>query len=374
MRAMMACVTTLCWTVIALGSAAESRLPTAQADDKTNTKITGPYIHLNLSVFLIHGPDQIKQKRFLTLSEALASKRAIVHETNKVEELAVENVSSEDILIQAGDIVKGGRQDRILAVDLIVPSRKGKQTTKVPIASFCCESGRWRQRGHEDVSRFATGNDQAPTNDLKIAIRKEKSQESVWRNVAKAQSGLGSGLGGGGFAGMGGTFQSPAVGVAGQVGGPLNDIASPSSLQLSLENRRLKLVSNTYVAKLKSAPQRHHDVIGCVVAVNGQITGAEVYVSNAMFKKVWPNLLNASTVEAIAKWDAKAKPQTVSVELAREFLRQIDAGERATTDISQRVRLVQRETDGGILFETRDQENDGAVIRRSYLAKPPKGE
>ncbi len=57
---------------------------------------------------------------------AMARKVVIVHETQEVNELAVENVSrTEEVFIQAGDIVKGGQQDRVLAVDLDRPRALG---------------------------------------------------------------------------------------------------------------------------------------------------------------------------------------------------------------------------------------------------------
>src|SRR5262249_5531978 len=59
-------------------------------------------------------------------------------------ELVVENLSPDvEVYIQAGDIVKGGRQDRVLSYDLIVPPRSGK----VPLAAFCVEAGRRQPRG-----------------------------------------------------------------------------------------------------------------------------------------------------------------------------------------------------------------------------------
>jgi hypothetical protein len=64
-----------------------------------------------------------------------------------VNELIVENLSDEEVYIQSGDIVKGGRQDRTLGYDLIVPKKSGK----VKITSFCVEHGRWSARGREAV-------------------------------------------------------------------------------------------------------------------------------------------------------------------------------------------------------------------------------
>src|SRR5438309_180220 len=43
-------------------------------------RLSGPYTHENLTVFLIHGPSAIKEQ-YLTLEEALKQKKVIVHET-----------------------------------------------------------------------------------------------------------------------------------------------------------------------------------------------------------------------------------------------------------------------------------------------------
>src|SRR5260370_247144 len=112
---------------------------------------SGPVTYRNLTIFLIHGKGTLPGREFLTLQEALEQKKIVVHETQTVNELSVENVAPDvEVFIQAGDIVKGGQQDRVLAYDLVVPGKSGK----VPIASFCVEAGRWRQRGTEDASRF----------------------------------------------------------------------------------------------------------------------------------------------------------------------------------------------------------------------------
>ncbi len=167
------------------------RAPDEQAKEvqRTGYTLSGPYTHQNLTVFFIHGADRIKDKVYLTLSEALEQKKAIVHETKEVQELAVENLSADEILIQSGDIVKGGQQDRILAMDLIVPAKSGKEPVKVAIASFCCEAGRWAPRGTEEVARFAPGNFQAATKDLKVAVRSQRAQQAVWDNVSRADEG-----------------------------------------------------------------------------------------------------------------------------------------------------------------------------------------
>src|SRR3954469_6741072 len=102
-------------------------------------RLSGPYTHGNLTVFLVHGPDRMKNREFLTLAEAMEKKLVAVHETSNVNELAIENTGSIDVYVQSGDIVKGGKQDRTIASDFIAPAH----SEKIPIAAFCVEHGRW---------------------------------------------------------------------------------------------------------------------------------------------------------------------------------------------------------------------------------------
>lgn len=75
----------------------------------------------------------------MTLAEALASGEAMVYETGNVNELQVRNFSKDRMLfIQAGDIVEGGQQDRVLPVDLVLPPDLGRAA----VAAFCVEQGR----------------------------------------------------------------------------------------------------------------------------------------------------------------------------------------------------------------------------------------
>ena len=69
----------------------------------SNYRLSGPYTHKNLTVFLVHGKDRTT-KTFLTLEEALAQKKVRVYETKDVNELAIRNLSNQDIYVQSGDI------------------------------------------------------------------------------------------------------------------------------------------------------------------------------------------------------------------------------------------------------------------------------
>src|SRR3982751_4207415 len=121
-----------------------------QKADKDGYRLEGPFTQGNLTVFLVHGKDKIKGQTFITLQEALVQRKVIVRETREVNSLTIENVSSEEVYVQSGDIVKGGAQDRMLVTDLILPPRSGK----IAIDAFCVENGRWSPRGNEEDTQF----------------------------------------------------------------------------------------------------------------------------------------------------------------------------------------------------------------------------
>jgi hypothetical protein len=319
----------------------------ASADDRAaqigKYKLSGPYTHLNLTVFLIHGDDELKDKSFLTLQEALQQKKIIVHETKQVNELAIENLSAtEEVFVQSGDIVKGGQQDRVIAYDLIVPSKSGR----IPIASFCVEAGRWHGRGGESAAKFDVSNAQLPTKRLKLAVRQNMSQNEVWENVATAQGALG-----------------------GNVGASVQSRSSASSLQLTLENEALQKAIEPYLKALQPILDGKKDVIGVAFAVSGKVDSADVYVSHILFQKLWPALLKGGAVEAVAeqKKDQKFAPATAAAVAA--FLADAEKGKASEKEITKRVRLVHKETPKAILFESRDVKEKNAPARRSYIAK-----
>src|SRR5687767_15334674 len=61
-----------------------------------NLRLSGPYEHENLAIFLIHGSDRPNSRLFTPLPEAMERKLVVVHETGEVNELAIENVSNSD--------------------------------------------------------------------------------------------------------------------------------------------------------------------------------------------------------------------------------------------------------------------------------------
>ena len=270
-------------------------------------------------------------------------KLVIVHETSDVNELAIENVSSsEEVFVQAGDIVKGGQQDRVLAVDLIVPTKSGK----IPISAFCVEHGRWSQRGGERGDMFSMTDNMIATRHLKLAMKAAPSQARVWKEVDVAQEKL-------------------SAGVATSV----RSAQSQSSLQLALENEKVQASTDDYLKKLSSIVESHSDVIGFVFAINDKLNSADVYASNAMFKRFWPRLLKTAAIEAVAERPLKEKSDPVSIASAGEFLTASEKGSETNNEVTTRTHMLKREAENSLFFETRDMEHNGSWIHRNYLMK-----
>jgi hypothetical protein len=228
----------------------------------------------------------------------------------------------------------------------------------VPIASFCVEQGRWSARGKEDVKTFASAASTVPSRKAKMAIRAPAEalpagtsaraltsvrQGEVWDSVAKIQQQLSSNL-----------------------GAPVAAPQSRSSLQLSLENEKLKEAQQTYVSALQPHGEKDDDVVGYVFAINGKLNSADVYPSNLMFRKMWSKLLSANATEAIGEKNGE-KGAPPSVDTVTTFLAASEQGKKSERALPKNVRLETRDSDTALYFETKRA--GGGWVHRSYLAK-----
>jgi hypothetical protein len=323
--------------------------------------VSGPLVRDNLAIYFVHGPATGGAVP-VSLEEALASGRVKVRETGTVNELTVENVGDSEVFVQAGDIVKGGRQDRVLSVDLLLPPRSGE----LPIAAFCVESGRWSARGQEDSRQFSSAAAAMPSHEAKLAMGSYMAASSVSPAAGKPNSADPSRSDTGSRqAQIWATVKTTQDRLARSVGAaPVP--ASPSSLQLSLESEKLKTAQAAYVSALQGGGALDHDVIGFVAAINGKISGGDVYASPDLFRKMWPKLLAASVTEAIGeKSPQNASPP--SADAVGAFMTASASVPEFERILNGSVRLATRDGDGTLYAETRRA--DGNWIHRNYLAK-----
>jgi hypothetical protein len=284
----------------------------------------------------------------LSLEEALAKGRVEVSETGTINELTVENVGDDEVFVQAGDIVKGGRQDRVLSVDLLLPPHSGQ----VPIAAFCVEPGRWSARGQEDPRQFSASTAAMPLHEAKLTMRAAAfssradvaaRQAEIWAKVGEAQEQLSR-----------------------SVGAPVAAAASPSSLQLSLESAKLKQAQAAYINALQGAGESADDIVGYVFAINGKITGGDVYASSELSRKMWRKLLIANITEAISEnHEAAASPP--SNEDVQAFLTAASNAPQSERVLNAGIRLTTSDGDSSLYAEIK--RSDGSWVHRNYLAK-----
>jgi hypothetical protein len=313
----------------------------APAPKATPLRISGPYVYENLDVYLVHGRDQLAGRKLVPLARALAQKQVIVRETGSVSRLTIENLSDQEVYVQAGEIVKGGRQDRVLSMDLVLPPRSGR----IEIASLCVESGRWRKRGTEAADSFASAESTLAHKDLKYS-NYQQLQTGVWDNVARVQDKLSSNL-----------------------NGEVRGAQSASSLQLTLESDRVRHGVDGYLQALEPLVKAHPDAVGYVFAIGGELNSAELYGSPALFRALWPKLIRASAVEAVAERRDGVPHTPPGIDAVRAFLDKADEGTVSEKPALAGTRTVGRETSSRVVIETQEAARKDAWLHRSYLKK-----
>jgi hypothetical protein len=114
----------------------------------------------------------------ITLNQALQRGLARVSErgtasTENVHWLIIENLSKQNIFIPGGDIIAGGRQDRMISRDTLMPGTQARM--QVPV--MCVEEGRW-----SDKERKFAYQKQANPN-LRKVLDKSGNQVLIWRAI-----------------------------------------------------------------------------------------------------------------------------------------------------------------------------------------------
>ena len=361
------------WMAGALALGLSAAAPPPAFADTTSNRLSGPFTYKNLTIWLVRGSGQTAAAKLMTLQEAMERKLVRVHETGNVRRLRVENLSDRQIYIQAGDILKGGRQDRVITSDLILPPKSGL----VAIGAYCVERGRWSRRGKESAKQFASAKTTLPSRKLKIALyggrpatarpqrlrHGERSvqgriqlrihgrvqrraggstQDQVWRGVARLQKKL-----------------------AENVKSDVRSGKSRTSLQLSLENKALRRTLMGYRTAIAGAPGKLGNVVGAVVVINGKVSTADVYAHPALFRKMWSKLLHAAATEAVAE-QRKSSFKPIDQAAVQGFLKQAHRGGTLQVRRRGKVNVALRRNKKSIFSETRVGKD--SWVHRSYVA------
>ena len=293
-------------------------------DDKS--ALLAPVTHDNLTIFpVITTAAKIPSTDYLVLDEGMKSKEVQVLEKDRegtVNELTIRNTSARPLFLMAGEVVIGGKQDRIIGKNTIVAPRA---TETVPV--FCVEHGRWNGRKAE----FASAGAMAHTELRKKANFSDQSE--VWSEVSakNAKRKLENGTD---------TYRG---------------VAQSSTVVKSIAGYQKAFAGK--LGKLEKERQ-----IGFVVALGGKVVAIETFGSPKLFKKFEKKLLRSYYVEAI---DAARNPDGAPASPPKpadvsSFARKAKAAKRET--------VLEKKSGKTVQFEDKDMKGtaveaeDGAAV------------
>lgn len=151
-------------------------------------RVGKPVSHDGLTLFPMlpskNGANGKKIGEIRTMDEALEAGTLVIRESGRgvVETLVVENRGDAPVLLMAGEILSGGKQNRTLRQDVLLPPRSGP----VSIPTYCVEEGRWREK----TSKFYSGGALAHPSLRKEAL-KAAPQAKIWQEVRERSQSAG---------------------------------------------------------------------------------------------------------------------------------------------------------------------------------------
>jgi hypothetical protein len=278
-------------------------------------KVLAPLKSGNLTIFPVVAASTHNTSMFLTLDEGVRSGEVIAteagsvqglirrrpapirpHDGAQVNTLVLVNNSKRPLLLLAGEIVTGGKQDRVIGKDRIVPP----ESDPIDLGVFCVEPGRWVARS-DKFGAFA--NLAQPS--VRAKAMAEKDQQQVWDSVRRSQAAV--------------TESVTVTGEAIQ----LDSSSYAGAMDNKAVKRSLDKIAAPMEREYRSVIKDLHDknAVGVVVAVNGQILWADVFASTDLLDRYWPKLVRSYAAEALTQARSNEK---VTEEEAQAFLNQLD--------------------------------------------------
>jgi len=303
---------------------AEYQAQAGEVGGTTDYKVLPPIRHGNLTVFPVVASSTHDTKEFLTLDEGLKSGEVEVtesgnvrgmirprhpnanvepqypvHDGAQVNKLVLVNNSKRPLLLLAGEIVTGGKQDRVIGKDRIVPS----ESDSIDLDVFCVEPGRWVGPSAKFVPGAASSVMAAPS--VRGSAMADKNQQKVWDQVGRSTQTV--------------TVEVEAAGVPTAT----RELSNTTSYAKVMQNNEVQTkvdsvarpIEQQYESTIKQL--REKNAVGVVVAVNGQIVWADIFASTSLLEKYWPKLVRSYATDAIV---TRAKGGQPSEAAAQAFL------------------------------------------------------
>jgi len=332
-----------------------------QAGEVTPTSgysLLSPIRSGNLTVFPVVAGRSYDTAEFLTLDEGLRSGDVVVTEADQarglirrrpgeppivhpmrvlgaqVNQLVLVNNSKRPLLLLAGEIVTGGKQDRVIGKDRIVPA----ESDPVDLSVFCVEPGRWVPTNGKNEFISAAGGLPGTAGLLAAPVVRSKAmaakdQQQVWDSVRTSQRAM-----------------SEAV----EVTGAAPEVNATTSYARVMDNKEVQKqvdkvaepVERNYESVIRQL--RDKNAVGVVVAVNGEIVWADIFASTQLLQKYWPKLVRSYATEAVV---TRAKGGEASIKDAQRFLNDLEGRHETAETEPGLYRQTEITGDGFKVFE-----------------------
>ena len=220
---------------------------------------------------LVNLKDAIQEERF-RITEKKPYGRS--NDAGAVNVLTVQNKTPNTIFLMNGDIVQGGRQDRVLAQNRIIPPR-----TITDIDVFCVEKGRWefREEGEEENSQQKQeekkilafrGYYNVASSQVRRSMKYSNKQEEVWEQVSDITS-------------------------ANEANSQTHAYADLETSESYIQQRK------TYLQAFESNFELNENVIGLVAVSGSEILGTDIFGHPDLFRRQYHSLLHSYITDAI---------------------------------------------------------------------------
>lgn len=290
----------------------------------------------NLTVWPVFADEPLDLGEFLTLQEATEKGAAEVREVGAapegqvveggdaatVQTLVIENRGAAPILVCAGTVVTGGKQDRQIAQDFVVQAR-----TTVPVDAFCVEQGRWAatRRGEETKGLFVASSINAFSK-VRAAGQFETSQSAVWHEVARSQAE---------------TATHNSAFLASSSFAALTELTDKAA---GAEIDRRTEAVREHFAGLDRRP------VGFAYAVNGRPVNVRAFAHHRLFERQFDPFLRSMASESLLARTKEAAPRARAQDVA-ELVRSLQASEESVEETRALNRNGLRET--GLGYQAR---------------------
>jgi len=366
------------------GSAAQKRLVRAVASNlaspvRPEWRLGSPLVYNNLTVFPVLADDSPARGDLITLDEGLRSGKVIITELGadgrtrtvnrrrirddaEVNQLALTNKSGKALVLIAGEMIVGGKQDRIVGHDCIIEA----SNTPVPLDVFCVENGRW-----SGGSSFGFG---------------ERAGVSSGRGGGVG-SGSGTGTGprmGGGNGSIGASqvmslpLALPNVREKAQASKSQSEVWSAVAETVTINATSTETVNLTSVYRDKRVNKKlggyalafkgklaATNIVGVVIAIGDKVVSTDVFANHTLFRAYWPKMLKSYALEAVST--PRAGPKRVSRTEAEAFLARVQ-GESTETG-KDAYRLAENQSSNHASFELVDTRATPTLIHFNRIAK-----